>query len=121
MAPEDSNKSQYTTITNSHGQKLHIQDPHLYTQSELDWIREKHNSSDPSEPLNIKHNETVVPEDGQTAFIHVAYLLASAEMRADPAFDPPQWLLQELQRRKDEMDREKEKWQPDPETDEKKD
>ena len=120
MAPESPNRSRWRTMTNAHGQKLHIQDPHLYTEDELKWIQERHAANVPSETFKIVRKETQVPKDPRTAVIDGFHHIVWVQAQNNPEFDPPHFYERDMERLKEEQRREKEVWQPKTEAEKKK-
>ena len=111
---------QWRTMTNAQGQQLHIQDPQLYTEDELKWIKRKHNANTPSETFKVVRKETHAPKDSRTAVIDGVHHIVWVQTQNNPEFDPPHFYKRDRERLKEEQSKEKEVWQPKPEVQEKK-
>jgi hypothetical protein len=107
-------------MTNTHGQRLHIQDPQLYTEGELKWIKTKHNANKPSETFKIVCKETRAPRDPRTAVIDGIHHIVWVQTQNNPEFQPPEFYERDMRRLTEEWSKEKETWQPNSSEQEKK-
>ena len=103
---------QWRSMTNDHGSKLQIENPEQYTLEELKWINQHHSTNDPSQLLNIIHQETEVPKDPRTKIMDTFHYWCWQNTQKVQGYEPPEWFKRDYNLRKVAADQEKAKWQP---------
>ena len=102
------------TLNNAHGEKLHIVDPGVYTKDELVWLQQGHNSKEPSDKVEIVHQETYAPSDPRTAALDGLLRQICKSKLRNPNFETPEFFNEDMRRVAEELRKHKEVWEPEP-------
>lgn len=112
MPSDNVGSSTWQTLTNSHGVRLKVQDPQMYTEEEMCWIQQHHNKIEPSHTPKIVQRAMEVPMDALTAVLEKIHHWVYVQAHQEPVFQPPAWFQQDISRISEQFAREQERWQP---------